>query len=489
VSVAKKAFKGSMTITLGEVINQGCSMLRNVVLARVLTKADFGTAALLGMSISVFEIGGRLSIEYCLVQSKEGDEPRFMYVAHFIQAMLGLLSGTLIFLTARPMAVFFGIPSAAWALQVLAVIPVLRSLNHLDIFRMNRHLRYGPGVLIDMVPQIVTTLAVWPLSRIWNSYVVLVWLFLAKQTASTLASHFVAERPYRWAYDQRIVNTILTFGWPMLINGFLFFGIMQGDRFAVGIKYSVSELGVYAIAGSLSLIPSATLLRLSGNILLPLMSAAQGNAAQFIRRLRTTSEIVALFSGVYAVVMILGGGPLVTLIFSAKYSESGALTAWLGTAQALRLLRNIPTIAAMAKGDSKNLMYSNLLRISGLALSFPLAMAGASLATIAACSTVGEAVALTGSFWRFARNHRVPIGTYLPAISLAAVFIALSALLTWLGMQKLHPIIPLGTVVVLVAAFATLHLVLFRESRQLLLSKILPLVSLRRTADVQRAPV
>lgn len=474
MTLAKKIFKGSIIITSGEVIAQVCSLLRNVILARVLTKADFGVAAILGMTISIFEIGGRLSIEYCLIQSKDGDQPKFMAVAHFIQAALGLISSLLIFVTAHPMAAYFKVPEAAWALQLLAVIPLLRSLGHLDLYRMTRELRFGPGVLSDIVPQLVITIAVWPLTLIWKSYVVLVWLLLVKQLASTVSSHFMAKRPYEWAYDREICLSILKFGWPMLINGLLLFGIMQGDRFAIGIKYTVTELGVYAVAGSLTLVPAATLLRLSGSILLPLLSSARDDAVQFVRTQATTAQILGLFASAYAVFMILAGGPLVRLIFGDKYSDAAALTAWLGFSQALRLLRNVPTIAAMAKGDTKNLMYSNLCRLTGLALAFPLAMAGVSLVTIASCSAVGELVAIIGSFWRFSRMHHIPANTVLPSFLLAAVFIGLSAGLFMLGLPNMTMWIPLLTTTLLVGAIAVAYLALFGESRRLLLSKLAP---------------
>ncbi len=487
MSVAKKAFKGSVIITMGEAIGQICGLLRNIVLARVLTKADFGISAMIGMTISIFEIGGRLSIEQLVVQSKDGDQPHFAAGAHLVQASLGLLSTVLILLAAHPMAKYFGVPDAAWALQVLSVIPLLRALSNLDVFRMNRELHFGPGVMIDLIPQIVTTIAVWPLSLIWNSYVVLVWIFLGKQLASTLASHFVAKRSYRWAYDPEVINSILTFGWPMLINGLLLFGIMQGDRFAVGVRYSATELGVYSIAGTLALVPAATLLRLSGGILLPLMSSARDDTKLFLRRLGTTSEIMALFSGVYAMVMILAGGPLVLIIFGSKYNDSGALTAWMGLSQALRLLRNVPTIAAMSKGDTKNLMFSNLLRLIGLALAFPIAKAGGSLASIAACAAIGEGLALLGSFWRFTRYHSVPASAYLRAMLLAGVFIALSALLSWLGLSAMKPWISLGVTTVLVLLFAGLHLAIFSDSRRLLLARIVPLLQARFKPGPQAA--
>jgi O-antigen/teichoic acid export membrane protein len=492
MSLTGRVLKGSFLITLGEVGTQVCSLLRNVILARILTKADYGVAAMLGMTVSIFEIGGRLSIEYCLIQSKDGDDPKFMAVAHLLQFLLGVFSGFLIFLAAHPMAVFFDVPEATWALQLLSLIPVLRALTHMDVYRFNRQMSYGPGVLTDVIPQVVTTIAAWPLAYCLRSYAVLVWLFIGKQLASTVASHFVAERKYCWSYDRKFLQSMLSFGWPMLINGFLIFGIMQGDRFAVGIKFSVSELGAYAIAGSLALTPSATLLRLSGSILLPLLSSARNESTRFISRLTTASEIMALFSGCYAIVMIVAGQALVALIFGAKYSDAGTLAAWLGFAQALRLLRNLPTVAAMAKGDSKNLMYSNIFRISGLALAFPLAFAGASLIVIAGCAAVGEAAALIASFWRFSRLHRAPASVYLPAFALAMSFIALSAGYAWFVPSNQSIWLTLVTASALITCFFALHLWLFAESRRLIVlklgSSIASRLGLATTAGEKTAP-
>lgn len=474
MSLAGKVIKGSVVITAGEAVSQLCSVVRNVVLARLLTKADFGVAAMLGMTISLFEIGGRLAIDQHIVQAEDGDDPRFMAVAHLFRVPLGLLSGALIFFTARPFAVYFKVPDATWALQLIAVVPLLASLSHLDVSRVTRQMRFGPGVMSNVIPQIAITVLVVPLAWWMRSYAVLLWLLIGKQFASTVSTHFLAERKYRWAYDRRILDSIVSFGWPMFINGILMFGIMEGDRFAIGVKYTAAELGVYAVAGSIALLPAATLLRLTGSILLPLLSTAQGDEAMFRRRVSHTVQILALFSAAYAVVMIISGGPLVTLIFGAKYRAAGTLTALLGLAQALRLLRGAPTIGAMARGDTQNLMYSNLYRLSGVALAFPVAFAGGSLESIAGCAAIGEAVALAGSFWRFSRKHEVPMAIYLPACLFAATFTAGSAILAWLGLPALLPWIPLGVTALLVALLSAVHMALFQESRRLLLNIVAP---------------
>lgn len=458
-------------MTMGEMITAACGLIRNIILARVLTKADFGIAAMLGMTVSLMEIGGRLSIGALVVQSKDVDQPGFLATAQFVQAMLGIVSGFVIYFAAYPTSRIFNVPEAAWALQFLALVPLLRSLSHLDVQRMVRELRFTALVFVEVVPQLLFTLAVWPLARMWQSYEMLVWLLIGQQAAATISSHIAAERPYQWRCDPKTVASILSFGWPMVISSFLMFFITQGDRFTIGISYSASELGVYAVAGTLTLAPANLLLKVCGSVLLPFLASAQAQAKRFQHRLASVSQILCLASTLYAVPMIVAGEALVKLVFGSKYTDAGALAAWLALAQALRLVRGVPTVAAMAKGDTKNLMFSNVFRLSGLVLAFPMAFAGASLATIAACAAIGEIVALIGSYWRFSRQSCVPVGSYVPEWLLGSGFIVLSAGIAWLGVPRLSLWIPLASAALLCLALVILHFVIFGESIRLLLSK------------------
>jgi O-antigen/teichoic acid export membrane protein len=478
--LAHRVVKGTSVIACGEVITQGCNLLRNIILARALTKADFGVAAMLGMIVSLMEIGGRLSIENLVVQSRQGDQPRFVAVAHSVRSMLGLVSGLLILFSAEPMAVLFKVPEAAWALRMVALIPLISSLSSLDIYRMRREMRFGPSVLNEIVPQIIITLAAWPLTLVWHDYSVLVWLLLIRQLISTAASHLFADRPYRWAYQRSAVKSIFDFGWPMMINGLLLFCIMQGDRFVVGIRFSTEDLGVYAIAGTLALLPSATLMNIAGSLLLPVLSETKDNFALYLRRVEQSSGIISLFSSLYAVVLILAGGSLVALIFGPKYRDASTLTALFGFAQALRLLRGIPTVAAMAKGDTKNLMWSNLYRLAGFILAVPAAFMGASLQTIAVCAALGEAVALIGSFWQFSRRQVVPLRMFVPSWLFSTVFIGMSGALTWFGVTAITSWTSYVATGMIIIFAIVAYLVFFKEARDFLLPKLITLL-LNRT--------
>jgi O-antigen/teichoic acid export membrane protein len=74
---SNKLLRGGAILTLGQLISYGLSFVRNVILARALTKADFGLAAVFAMTVSLLEVAGRMSFGQQIVQSTEGDSEAF----------------------------------------------------------------------------------------------------------------------------------------------------------------------------------------------------------------------------------------------------------------------------------------------------------------------------------------------------------------------------------------------------------------------------
>lgn len=481
MSLLSQALKGSATIAASEAVSQLCGLARNIVLARLLTKSDFGIAVTLGMTVSLMEIGGRLSIEQFIVQSEDGDSPRLMAAAHMIEVALGIVSGTLIFFCARPLAGLFEIPDAAWALQAVALAPVLRSLSHLDVWRMTREMRFLPLAGIEVVTQVLITVAILPLALWRQSYAVLLWLLLGRQLIGTAASHWMAQRPYRWAFEKRQLDAIFRFGWPMLVGGLTVFATTQGDRMVVGAWYRIADLGLYGAAGMLTSVPAFTLLKVSGLVMLPMLSEVKSTLPVFRERLRWVSQAMALLASAFAVVMIVGGGSLLALVFGPRYAGAGTLVAWLSIAQAIRLLRNVPTVPALAKGDTGNIMVSNLLRISGVALSVPPAIWGKPMSVVAMAAAAGEFISLLGSSARLSRRQNIPLRDHLKPMAFAAAAIAVASLVALLGIQNATAWsgLPVAFVMALAAVLIFLHLFPdFRRKLQSALPRaVQPLVS------------
>ena len=412
-------------LTGAEVINNGCMFLRNLILARILSKGDFGVAASLGLVVSLFELASKLSFGQQVIQSPAGEEPQFEETAHACQALAGTLSAALILLFSYPISHCFGMGAHWGAFMLLAVIPICIGFSSLEVNRMVRHLRLGPLVLTDTVPQVATTLAAWPLAAWLRDYRAILCLLLGKAAFSLTMSHLLAERPYRLCWNRQLILGSLRFGWPLLASSFVMFGVFQGDQMLVAGAYSMSDLGIYAVAATLAMAPCAAIFKISGTAALSVMASAQNNLRRFRVCYSTFAQGLALFSALFVVTMILAGQAVVTLLFGQKYREAGALAAWLAVGQAIRILRGAPACAALAKGDTVNTLLGNLTRLSGLALAVPVVLMKTDLRWVAAAGAVGELLALAASQVRLTSKHGVPLrDCVLPGGLLAALAVA-----------------------------------------------------------------
>jgi O-antigen/teichoic acid export membrane protein len=431
-----KLLRGTIILTLGQVLSYGLSFARNVILARLLTKADFGMAALFGMTISLLEIAGRMSFGQQIIQSKHGDSESFQATSHAFQAALALIGAFLFLVLSYPVARIMKVPQHAWAFATLAVVPLARAIEHLDYFRLQRELNYLPAVLCDLVPQIVVTVVAWPLAIWLGDFRVIIWLMIGKAALGVLMSHSLARFPYRWAWHSDYIKGMCAFGLPLFVNGLLIFASQQADQVVVGAYLSLEKLASYALAFSLVSIPGSIFAQVGSSLMLPVFSRAQDNPEQFREQYRTSVQYAGVAAVVLTLPLIAAGEQFVTLIYGAKYAGTGTLMAVLGAAAAVRFLRIVPAIASMAKADTVNQLYSNVWRGLSLPLAASVAALGGSLTLIAACALVAELVATVVSVLRLRHRQGVLLRDTAGSAAYVLAFVGVGFMLIYLGAPR-----------------------------------------------------
>ncbi len=429
--VHRKILKGTSFLSASEVVTQGCSVVRNIILARFLTKADFGVAALLGMVLTLFELSGKLALSQQVVQSKHGDEPGFVGGVQFTQFVAGSISALLILIAAWPLAHFFSGPQYLASIVMLALIPFVNGLNNLDVYRFSRRLTFGPLVLTNTVPQLITTLAVWPLAVYFKDYRAVLWVLLGNAFLSAAMTHLLAERRYSVRFDPHWFRECLAFGWPLLLTGFIQFGNFQGDSMVVAAAYPLAQLGVYSVAMTIAMAPSLTILRIGGSLSLPLLAEVQNDIPRFVLRYRQFVQCMALIGCAATLGMLFCGEQLVVLLFGTKYAGVGALACWLTAAQSLRIMRGVATTAAMARGDTVNNLISSLWRLSGLLLAIIVGVLKASITWFAAAALAGEVVALGVTIFCLSSKHSIASRLTLLPAALAVISVLFAVAIKW----------------------------------------------------------
>ena len=402
-------FRSTLLLTAGQAASYGLSFLRNMILARMLTKADFGLAVVFGMTISMLELAGRMSFGQQIIQAKDGDSEAFVASSHSFQFSLALVGAVLMAAFSYPLACAFKVPHLTWAFALLSLVPLARSVENLDYYRRQRKMQFLPAVLCEFVPQTVVTLAAWPLAIWLGDFRVIVVLMLAKAVLGIVMTHAIAARPYRWNWHADYFSRMWRFGWPLLINGALMFAAQQADQMVVGAFLTLDALANYALVVSVVSVPFFIFSQVLYSLILPMLSRVQGDPEQFRRLYRMCMTVVGLGAVWLIAPLIVTGEQLVSLLFGSKYVGAGPLMAVLGTVCAVRFFRLVPSIAAMARADTHNHLQSNICRSMGLPLAVLVAFVGGGAIGVAGAALLSEVAATLVSLLRLRHKQGIAL--------------------------------------------------------------------------------
>lgn len=419
MSLRESFIRGSAVLGLTQVAGQVCSLGRNIIIARLISPKDFGIAAVFLMIVSLLEMISNLSLDRLLVQAADGNDPTFQQVGHLLQALRGTVNFILLLALAGPVSTLFSIPEARGAFYVLASIPLLNGFRNLDPQRMERSMRFWPGASIEVTAQFLMLAFAWPLGNWFGDYRAMLYLLILKSLSIMIGSHVVAERRYAWSKNKKYIQRFFSFGWPLLINGLLMFGILQGDRFILGASkklfgsiYNMADVGVYSAAFMLTMMPAMMSIRIGSTLFLPVLSVEQNSNSSFNNKSRIFSQILSIIAATYSVIMLLMGDKILPLLYGSKYSAAGTLVGWLSIMWALRIIRVMPSVISMAKGNTKILMHTNIIRILSLFGVIIAVIKNMELVWLAIAGILGELLAYSGIL--FLNKRHLKISAMIP---------------------------------------------------------------------------
>jgi O-antigen/teichoic acid export membrane protein len=429
-----------------QAIVQGSALVRNVVIARLVTPADFGVAATFALTVVLLDMISNLDADKLLIQAEYGSAAGFQRTAQFVRAIRGMLSALVLFLVATPLSHLFGVPDAEWAFRCIALVPLIKGFAHADPVRKQRDLMFRPMIVVEITTSVLGTLFAILLGAALRDYSLMLWVLVAQAALQLVMSHLVAERPYRWAFEPRYLRSIVAFGWPLLVNGLLLFVIFQGDRFVIASaprlfsanSYSLSELGLYSVAFTLAMAPTNAIAAVATSLFLPLLSRAQNSQAEFQRRYVVCAQVCCLSAALIAIPFIVGGEWLIAKLYGPNYSGAGVLLGWLAVMWALRTVRVAPSLAALAMGDTRNAMISNVARAMALVGVLVAAAWGAPLTWVAISGLVGELIATAVSLARLRRHYRLPVPLCLKPATVASIGMLGAAIAAVTGISADH---------------------------------------------------
>lgn len=418
--------RSSLVLAANSTLVGMLAFARNIVIARLVSVEDFGIAGTFATAMAAMEMLSYFALDRLLVQAPDGEEPAVQGTTHSIQAIRGVVGAIMLYSIAGPVAAVFGIPQATWAYQMLALVPLMRGLRHLDIYRFQRQMAFSRLMIVDTGSATASLLCAIPLAAYLQDYRAMLWVILLQQFAATALSHMVAQRPYALAWDGPVFRRAFHFGWPLLVNGVLLFAILQGDRIIIGNLMNLELLGLYSVAFALALAPSSILSSTISTLFLPILSRTPVGTDDFARRYYSITEASLVAGVALALFFHLFGMDILTIMFGPKYAAAGGILGLLAIMYGIRIARVGASTAATATGDTKNPMIANITRASMVPAAYGLAQVGGGYTIVFLLGILGEAVAFFVSSYRLRLWAKIPFTPlFLPTSISTALYAAM----------------------------------------------------------------
>lgn len=222
-----------------------------VVLARLLSPADFGIVGLAMSAVAVVEIFTNVGLRQVLVRMPDPDRT-YLDSAWTIQLLLftGL---ALVLAAAAPLvAEFYREPAVMPVVLALSVRFVLQGLVNIGIVDFDRNFMFGRDLAMRLVGRVASLLVAVGVALVFRSYWALVAGILAQAVCLAVASYLL--HPYRPRFSfQRRTELIGVSLW-------IFVGLAaqvvqnQVDRVALGRQAGAESVGAFAVSKDLSAI-------------------------------------------------------------------------------------------------------------------------------------------------------------------------------------------------------------------------------------------
>jgi len=252
--VARKVAISAGYMILGRLTSRALGIVSSIVLARMLSPADFGVVGLAMMVLGTIDMLTESSINLALVRIT-APERRHYDTAWTLTALRGVLVAALMIATAGLQARLFGDDRIASVILVIAFTYVLQSVPSVRMIDYQRNLRFGRLYLPGLIGRLLAFSVSMTVSIVFHNYWALVAGNLAGAAWGVCVGYWMA--PYRPRLTLECWPEFFRFTKWLSLNNVFTMVDNQLPTFIVGIHDGVVSVGRYQMATQVATLPAS----------------------------------------------------------------------------------------------------------------------------------------------------------------------------------------------------------------------------------------
>jgi O-antigen/teichoic acid export membrane protein len=331
------AVRGAAATVSASALALGVQVISTVILARLLTPADFGVVTMVttfSLLLASFGLNGFMD---AVIQFEEIDQ----YTASnlfWLNSGVGLLLAIAFAAAGSLLARFYGNPLVANVAAGLSVGIFIAALSAIHQALLKRAMRFAGTSANDVIGRAINTaVSILLALRGWG-YWALVAGILAQQSSVTIGAWWLC----RWvpSLPKRTGHTGAAVRFAAKVYGrfCLGYSTQNIDNLLVGWRFHAVALGLYKKAYDLFALSGSQLIAPLHNVALASLSKLNRDPVRFRRYLTNSLGIIAFIGMGVSADLTLVGRDVVRLVLGPKWLESGRIFELFGPGIGVMLL-------------------------------------------------------------------------------------------------------------------------------------------------------
>lgn len=327
-NLAQKSVRGGMATMGSQGIRFVLQMASTMVLARLLTPADFG---LIGMVLVVVNFATMFKDAGLSMATVQKDKITHEQIStlFWINVLISVVLGLCVLAGSPLIARFYGKPELTAVTAALSISFILSGLSIQHTALLRRHMRFGNLAIVNIASQVITlTVTILLALYGWRYWALVGGSLTTALSRVILIFFFCPWIPGRMQKGTGVRN-MLKFGGHLTGFNFINYFSRNMDNILIGRFIGADALGLYAKAYQIVYMPLANVRNPINKIAIPILSSLKNNPERFRHYYGTIVFVLAILSMPVMAFCVMFAEDLILLIFGSQ---------WLAMTDIFRLL-------------------------------------------------------------------------------------------------------------------------------------------------------
>lgn len=255
---------------------QGVQFFLNIILARLVTPADFGLIAMLNVFIVIAQSFVDSGFSNAIIQKKNRTESDYTTVFIF-NIFISTIIYILLYSAAPFIASFYHEEKLCLICRIVGISLIIQGLSVVQIAKVSIDLNFKTLAKVSLTSILISG----AIGIVCAFYGLGVWALVAQTISNSLLNTILLFILVHWTPKGRFsfasLTTMFTFGSKLLVSGLLHTIYTNLYSLVIGRKFSPSDVGYYNQSNIIARFPSVSLMAVITRALYPLQCKNQDN--------------------------------------------------------------------------------------------------------------------------------------------------------------------------------------------------------------------